>query len=179
MEWAAWVVWTTNRLRLRKQKGATQVAPFSRFLMKCTLDADIVRCAAPWPGTAARLWKPSLRSDLERGPWSKSTGPLTKNRWPSEHEGGRQRGDVAWPCLLAAALSARRRLTSSTAREFHRSVVFDRQQAPSVCNRVLVDIFLLSIMDAHKGLDQFDNPLSVPDQISIGISRRQALRKTA
>lgn len=145
--------------------------------MKCTLDADIVRCAAPWPGTAARLWKPSLRSDLERGPRSKSTG--------SEHEGGRQRGVVAWPCCNPTLPQRYQRGDGPVVDSEEKFtdqidvVVIDLQQAPSVRNRVLVDIFLLSIMDAHKGLDRFDNPLSVPDQISIGIFRREALRKTA
>ena len=51
--------------------------------------------------------------------------------------------------------------------------------APSVCSRVLIDIFLLSIVDPHKGFDRFDNSLSIPDQISIGILQREPIRKPA
>ena len=51
--------------------------------------------------------------------------------------------------------------------------------APSARNRVLVDVFFLCIMDAHKSLDRFDDPLSVSDQISVGILRREPIRKAA
>ena len=35
--------------------------------------------------------------------------------------------------------------------------------------RVLVDVFLLSIVYAYQGLDQLDHALCVTDQVSIGI----------
>jgi hypothetical protein len=42
-------------------------------------------------------------------------------------------------------------------------------------NRVLVDIFLLDIMNSHKGFNSFDDPLGVSDQIMINIRRSEAM----
>ena len=36
-------------------------------------------------------------------------------------------------------------------------------------DRVLVDVFFLGVVDAHKGLDRLDHALRVADQIAVGI----------
>ena len=42
-------------------------------------------------------------------------------------------------------------------------------------NRVFVDIFLLDVMNPHEGLDSFDDPLGVSDQIMINIRWSEAM----
>jgi hypothetical protein len=40
---------------------------------------------------------------------------------------------------------------------------------------MLVDIFLLDVMNSHEGLNSFDDPLGVSDQIMINIGRSEAM----
>lgn len=40
---------------------------------------------------------------------------------------------------------------------------------------VLVDIFFLDVMNSHEGLDSFNDPLGVSDQIMINIRRSEAM----
>ncbi len=43
---------------------------------------------------------------------------------------------------------------------------------------MLVDIFLLHVVNAHKGLDRLDNPLCVSNEVTISILGLQALRNS-
>ena len=44
--------------------------------------------------------------------------------------------------------------------------------------RMLINIFLLRIVDAHKRLDCFYDPLCIPDQISVCVFGLQPPRKS-
>ncbi len=41
-------------------------------------------------------------------------------------------------------------------------------------DRVLINVFLLGVVDPHQGLDQLDYTLRVSNEVSIGIVGRQA-----
>ena len=41
-------------------------------------------------------------------------------------------------------------------------------------DRVLINVFLLGVVDPHQGLDQLDHTLRISDEVSIGIFGREA-----
>ena len=45
--------------------------------------------------------------------------------------------------------------------------------------RVLVDVFLLRIVNAHEGLDRFDDALRVADEVAVRIARREPFGEAA
>src|SRR5208337_1530189 len=56
-------------------------------------------------------------------------------------------------------------------RRAHRSIANGRLRP----DRMLINVLFLSIVDAHKGLDRFDDALSVPDQVPIDFPGREAI----
>ena len=44
---------------------------------------------------------------------------------------------------------------------------------------MLVDIFLLNVMNSHEGLNRFDYPLGVSDQIMINIRSSEAVGESS
>ena len=44
-------------------------------------------------------------------------------------------------------------------------------------NRLIIDILLLRVVDAHEGLDGSNHPLGIADEVFVGILRPQSMRQ--